>query len=157
MTNSKWAKLSQDMRSAEYAYSVVDAIELGSLNTVEAKLMLWAETNIYGLVLTNLENDIKSLFQHYSGAAFPDSQLDGLDKVAFEAIIDVLQDKQTYGPSFNTCLYKTDMMIVTEKAIKALGIEPSTLPEIGINDLPAQNSNNDANADHTGPLPQLDV
>lgn len=143
MTDTNWRKIKKaDMKTTNYSDGVMDSVENELISTTEAKAFLNSGNQAYGLILTQLEDTLKETFQEYTGAAYPDIErtIDGIEKVAYEALSSYFEndaDKRKYGPSFQMFIdeenTKTEILVVTEKAIKAFGIDPSTLPEMEIN------------------------
>lgn len=136
MPNSNWIKLKDDARGSEFAHALDKEIEFDFITESEAHDMV-NETTLYGLVLTNLEQDFKAVFQKHVGLPYPEDLNNEMEKIAHDYFTNLLTNKDIYGPSINMQKDGVEILVVTEKAITALGQDPS---EIKYADIKGSNS-----------------
>lgn len=143
LTDTNWKKLTKaDMSKAGFSDGVIEAIENETISTDEAKAFLNHENKAFGLIMTELESTLKGTFQKQTGITYPDFEraIDGIEKVGYEVLCSIFDnDKDTYGPAFQMFVEedstKMEILVVTEQAIKALEIDPATLPDMDIDSL----------------------
>ena len=159
MTDTNWKKLTKvDVSKASFSDGVIEAVENETISTDEAKAFLNKENKAFGLIMTELENTLKGTFQKQTGITYPDFEraIDGIEKVGYEVLCSIFDnDKDTYGPAFQMFVEddstKMEILVVTEQAIKALGIDPSALPDMDIDSLSGSQPNKPE------PPPSVDV
>ena len=130
MTNTQWKKLETSARSKAYSDAIIDALADRNIKPEEAKMFLNPTTPVFGLVLSDFEKTLKDIFQSYCGASFPDAAYEGMEKFAYDAISNLLNSNgEKYGPLFHMHTQNVEILVVSEQAIKALGIDPNTITE----------------------------
>ena len=128
MTDTNWKKLKKNLRGEAYSDAIIDALESNLIGPTDAKIFLNPKNDAYGLVLPKLEEELKAVFQKHTGFAFPETGFEGMEKVAYETLCNVLANNtETYGPSFSMYIDETEILVTTEKAVKALGLNPSDI------------------------------
>lgn len=129
MSDTNWKKLKNNLRGEVYSDAVIEALENGAISFNDAKEFLKQKNTVYGLMLPELEKELKAVFQKRTGLAYPENARDGIEKFAYEAIGDTLMENaKTFGPSFSMFIGGKEILVATEKAIIALGLNPSDIP-----------------------------
>jgi hypothetical protein len=131
MEKTSWLRLHKSARETVFLNSLLEALINEEITPRGGKEMRDPKTELFGLNLKKLTSDMKAIFTRHTGITYPQDNMEPLYQAAEDKLVGILAgDNDKYGPSFSVhTKYGGETLIVTAKAIRAIGIDPDTIKD----------------------------